>query len=182
MRSALHRIACRRTIQSYPPRIINNKEHQMKQWIWIALPAALISLTAAAQTKQQPAAKPKPATSARSGGLQASIDRGKLLYTQYCMSCHQADGGGVPRMNPPLIKTDYVLGNKTRLIKVLLLGLNENVEIDGEYYSNPMPAQANLKDQEIADVLTFVRNSFGNKASAVTAGEVKTVRAAVIKQ
>jgi mono/diheme cytochrome c family protein len=82
-------------------------------------------------------------------------------------------------MNPPLINTTYVLGNKERLIKILLKGLNENIEIDGETFSNPMPALPILKDQQIADVLTYVRNSFGNKASAVTASEVKAVRAKI---
>ncbi|WP_343673500.1 cytochrome c [Chitinophaga sp.] len=109
----------------------------------------------------------------------ASVARGKVLYQNICMSCHQVDGGGVPRMNPPLIKTSFVLGDKTKLITILLKGLNDEVEIEGEYYSNPMPPQAQLKDQEIADVLTFVRNSFGNKASAVKPAEVKAVRAKI---
>jgi mono/diheme cytochrome c family protein len=104
---------------------------------------------------------------------------GEKVYKQYCISCHQADGGGVPNMNPPLINTTYVLGNKERLIKILLKGLNENIEIDGETFSNPMPALPILKDQQIADVLTYVRNSFGNKASAVTSSEVKAVRAKI---
>jgi mono/diheme cytochrome c family protein len=104
---------------------------------------------------------------------------GEKVYKQYCISCHQADGGGVPNMNPPLINTTYVLGDKEHLIKILLKGLNENIEIDGETFTNPMPALNILKDQEIADVLTYVRNSFGNKASAVTAAEVKAVRAKI---
>ena len=88
-----------------------------------------------------------------------------------------ADAGGVQNMNPPLIKTSYVLGDKTRLINVLLNGM-EDQEIDGESYQNVMPAHDFLTDQQIADVLTYVRNSFGNKASAVQVGEVKTARAA----
>ena len=104
---------------------------------------------------------------------------GEKVYKQYCISCHQADGGGVPNMNPPLINTTYVLGDKEHLIKIILKGLNENIEIDGETFANPMPALNVLKDQEIADVLTYVRNSFGNKASAVTAAEVKAVRAKI---
>lgn len=111
--------------------------------------------------------------------LAASIARGKVLYQNICLACHQADGSGVPRMNPPLIKTSFVLGDKTKLITIILKGLNDDVEIEGEYYSNPMPPQAQLKDQEIADVLTFVRNSFGNKASAVKPAEVKAVRAKI---
>jgi mono/diheme cytochrome c family protein len=109
--------------------------------------------------------------------LQTSMLRGKKVYTQYCMACHQVDGSGVPRLNPPLSKTSFVLGDKTRLIKIVLNGLDEEIEINGEYYSNTMPALNTLKDQEIADVLTYVRNSFQNKASAVTAAQVKAVRA-----
>ena len=79
-------------------------------------------------------------------------------------------------MNPPLINTSYVLGDKEQLIGIVLKGL-KNVKIEDETYTNPMPSFKQLKDQEIADVLTYVRNSFGNKASAVTAADVKAVRA-----
>jgi mono/diheme cytochrome c family protein len=80
-------------------------------------------------------------------------------------------------MNPPLVKTTYVLGDKSKLIKIVLNGFDEDVEINGETYSNTMAAHDFMKDQEIADVLTYVRNSFGNKASAVTAAQVKVTRA-----
>ena len=110
---------------------------------------------------------------------QTSKQRGNELYKKYCLTCHQANGTGVPRMNPPLIKTTYVTGDKKKLIKWVLHGSVENIPIDGQTYSNNMPAQAYLTDQEIADVLTYVRSSFGNKATAVTAAEVKTVRASI---
>lgn len=118
----------------------------------------------------------KPATPAQ-GGLQASITRGKQVYLQQCLACHQADAGGVPNMNPPLIKTKQVLGDKTALIKIVLNGL-KGVDIDGDTYNGVMAPHPDLTDQEIADVLTYVRNSFGNKATAVTAAQVKAVRAA----
>lgn len=105
-----------------------------------------------------------------------SVARGKKVYDSYCLGCHQADGLGVQRLNPPLAKTEYVLGDKKRLIGIVLNGLEEPIEIDGETYSNVMAPHEFLKDQEIADVLTYVRNSFGNKASVVTAAEVKTAR------
>jgi len=101
---------------------------------------------------------------------------GEKVFKKYCISCHQPDGGGVPHMNPPLINTSYVLGDKEQLIGIVLKGL-KNVKIEDETYTNPMPSFKQLKDQEIADVLTYVRNSFGNKASAVTAADVKAVRA-----
>jgi mono/diheme cytochrome c family protein len=106
-----------------------------------------------------------------------SMDAGKKVYDTYCLACHQQDGTGVPRMNPPLVKTTYVLGDKKRLIGIVLKGMNEEIEIDGNYYTNVMAPHDFLSDQEIADLLTFVRNSFGNKASIVTATEVKAERA-----
>ncbi len=98
------------------------------------------------------------------------------------MACHQADGSGVPRLNPPLIKTSYVTGDKKKLVTIVLNGLKGGeVEIDGNVFDSPMAPQDFLKDQEIADVLTYIRNSFGNKASAVAPAEVKSVRASIKK-
>ncbi len=105
-----------------------------------------------------------------------TVQTGKVVYTQYCLSCHQEDGYGVPNLNPPLAKVDWVTGDKTRLITVVLNGLSTPLEIDGETYHNAMPAHKHLTDQQIADVLTYIRSSFGNKASAVSANEVKKVR------
>ena len=106
----------------------------------------------------------------------ALLAQGKSVYAQNCLTCHMADGLGVDGMNPPLARTDYVLGDKTRLTKLLLNGL-QGVEIGGEQYHGVMPARESLTDAQIAAVLTYVRNSFGNKASVVTVGEVKDVRA-----
>ena len=107
--------------------------------------------------------------------LKSSIERGKVVFENTCMACHQADGSGVPNLAPPLIKTSFVLGDKTRLINIVLKGLKD-VEIDGESYDNPMPAFDYLSDTEVADVLTYVRNNFTNKASGVKAEEVSTAR------
>ncbi|MGN6540637.1 MAG: c-type cytochrome [Ginsengibacter sp.] len=123
--------------------------------------------------------------SVKSNPIQSSFQKskaaGEKVYTKFCISCHQADGGGVPHLTPPLINTSYVLGDKQALINILLNGL-KNVDIDEETYSNPMPPLGGiLKDQQIADVLTYVRSSFGNKASAVTVAEVKEARSKVKK-
>lgn len=113
--------------------------------------------------------------------VKASVERGSKVYQSICLTCHQADGLGVQRMNPPLVKTKWVLGDKKALVKIVLNGLKGGeIEIDGDDFHNPMPPQATqLSDQQIADVLTYVRNSFGNRASAVTLAEVKTVRKAI---
>jgi len=111
--------------------------------------------------------------------LKTQLERGKIVYQKNCLTCHQVNGGGVPKMNPPLINAAFVKGDKQKLIQWVLLGSVEKVPIDGKYYSNNMPAQATLKDGEIADVLTYIRNNFKNKASAITATDVKNTRAVV---
>lgn len=115
-------------------------------------------------------------TTFRLGYYTSAADSGKVIYTTYCLPCHQADGRGVSKQNPPLANTDWVLGDKTRLIKVILNGLNEPVEINEEEYDNPMPPHNFLTDKQVADVLTYIRSSFGNKADAVLPDEVKQVR------
>lgn len=112
-------------------------------------------------------------------GIKASIERGEKVYKGTCMACHQADGLGVQRMNPPLVKTKWVLGDKKALAKIVLNGLKGGeIEIDGDDFHNPMPPQdGQLTDLQIADALTYVRNNFGNKASAVTVADVKAARA-----
>ncbi|SOD94992.1 c-type cytochrome [Spirosoma fluviale] len=129
-----------------------------------------LSLSGAiAQTK-------KPATKvAAKPAVAATKTPGQLIYEQNCLTCHQATGSGVPNLNPPLRGTDWVLGDKTRLINVLLKGL-EGQEIEGDMYDNAMPAHDFLNDTQIADVLTYIRSNFGNKADAVTADEVKALR------
>ena len=104
------------------------------------------------------------------------MHKGQKVYETVCAVCHQPDGGGVPGLNPPLIGTDWVLGSKSRLIGVVLKGLQEKIEINGDSYDNIMPANDYLTDKQIADVLTFVRNSFCNKASVVKAEEVAVLR------
>lgn len=113
-------------------------------------------------------------------GIKASIERGQKVYTGTCLACHQADGLGVQRMNPPLVKTKWVLGDKKALAKIVLFGLKGGeIIIDGDEFHNPMPPQeTQFTDQQIADVLTYVRKNFGNKASAVTEADVKAARAA----
>lgn len=107
---------------------------------------------------------------------QSVNDHGKMLYEQSCLACHQADGGGVPGLAPPLIKGVFVNGDEKRLINILLKGL-EGVEIKGETYANPMPAFDYLSDEDIASVLTYVRSNFQNKGEAITKEEVANVRA-----
>lgn len=112
----------------------------------------------------------------KTGAPKQSAERGKLVYQQVCLTCHQADGGGVPNMNPPLIRSNWVAGDKKRLINMVLKGFSDKVAINGTYFSNNMPAQNTLTDQQIADVLTYIRSNFGNKAGAIAPKDVAAQR------
>jgi mono/diheme cytochrome c family protein len=124
--------------------------------------------SAAAQTKKASSGAPAPPS---------VMQRGKTVYATYCLPCHQEDGSGVPHLNPPVTPNPWVSGDKGRLIQLVLHGSQGQVEIDGDRWANSMPANTHLSDEQIADVLTYVRQSFGNTASAIKASEVKAVRA-----
>jgi len=128
-----------------------------------------VLLSTAMLSAQKPAASPVD--------MKKSIENGRTIYMQRCLTCHQKDGGGVPHLNAPLDGATAVVANdKAKLIRIVLKGMADRIEIDGEYYSNSMTPQGDLKDQQVADVLTFVRNNWTNKASAVSAAEVKAAR------
>ena len=109
---------------------------------------------------------------------QSIADRGKEVYDQNCLACHQMDGGGVPMLTPPLVNAEWVQGDKVRLINVVLKGL-QGVEINGEIYDNPMPPLTHLSDEDIAAVLTYVRANFNNKAGPIKKEEVIAARKAM---
>ncbi len=111
-----------------------------------------------------------------SAALTQNIENGKTIYNQYCLVCHQTDGNGVTGAFPTLHQTEWVQGDKTKLITVIINGLQGPIEVKGEQYNGLMPPHGHLTDQQIADVLTFVRKSFGNDASEITPEEVKEVR------
>ncbi len=100
---------------------------------------------------------------------------GKRLYSN-CMSCHQANGRGLPPVYPPLRGSEIVLGEPETLVKILLHGLEGKLEIDGQTYNQVMPAAPVRGDDEIAAVLTYVRSAWGNAAGAVDAALVAKVR------
>ncbi|MEL7530897.1 MAG: cytochrome c [Bacteroidota bacterium] len=108
----------------------------------------------------------------------AKMAQGGAVYKQYCIACHMENGQGAAGLNPPLVDTKYVLGDKEALILIALNGFNgEELEVKGEIYNGIMTPHDFLSDAELANVLTYVRNSWGNEASEVTIEEVAEARA-----
>ena len=107
------------------------------------------------------------------GNAQNKIN-GKKIYETRCLVCHQSDGGGVPNMNPPLDGASNVNGKDiARLVKIIRNGYDERIALDGMYYNNAMTANPDLKEDAIADVLSYIRTSWSNKAGVVTISQVK---------
>jgi len=116
------------------------------------------------------------------------FNQGKAIYAKegYCVTCHQADGKGLPGSGfPPLSGTEWVTGSEDRLIKIILKGFMGPIEVNGKSYEGQVPMtpfEGLLKDQEVAAIATYIRNSFGNKASVVQAEKVAQIRAALKKK
>ena len=108
-------------------------------------------------------------------GFSQNADKGKTVYSQTCIACHQATGLGIPGAFPPLAKSDYLNQDVNRAIKQVIKGSTAPITVNGKKFATPMPAQA-LTDQQIADVLTYVYGSWGNKKTSVTVAMVKAQR------
>jgi nitrite reductase (NO-forming) len=137
---------------------------------------------ASVETKVAPAtpAPPIPTTStAGSKPLSGpQMELGKAVYLQTCFVCHQLNGLGVPNQIPPLAGSDFLLGAKPQVIRTVIQGRSGEVVVNGKKYAGIMIPQGNLSDEQIASVLTYVRNSWGNAGSPVTPDEVHAVRQA----
>ena len=104
-----------------------------------------------------------------------SMDSGRMVYASECISCHQADGKGISGKSPPL-NGKFVSGDKKKLIQILISEHASSDEIKVNTSQYEIPKNPAMNDSEIANVVTYIRNSFGNKASAVKISEVKSMR------
>jgi mono/diheme cytochrome c family protein len=114
----------------------------------------------------------------RAGATAAPAHPGKAIYDALCLTCHQADAKGLPGIYPPLAASDRITGEPRPLIRVVLHGLSGPIQVNGQTYGvMPMPPMG-LSDEHLAEVLTYVRSSFGNSAGPVTREQVAAERAA----
>lgn len=105
---------------------------------------------------------------------------GKRVFVTNCVACHQPTGLGLPGAYPPLAGSEWADGPEDRIIRIVLNGLSGPITVKGSQFNNSMPVFGTmLKDEQIADVLTYVRSEWGNNAPAVTPDKVKAIRAAV---
>lgn len=107
---------------------------------------------------------------------------GQQVYSVRCQSCHQASGMGVRAAYPPLVNTEWVEGDEGRLIRVVLMGMRGEVEINGVVYNNIMTSHDYMSDNQVAAVLTYIRQAWGNNAGPITPEQVSAVRATVERQ
>lgn len=103
------------------------------------------------------------------------VQRGETVFKTNCMACHQATGVGIPHAFPPLAKSDYLNKDKVRAIKTVTGGLQGKIVVNGQEFNGVMPAWS-LSDEDIANVLTYIYNSWGNSGKDVTVDEVKAHR------
>jgi mono/diheme cytochrome c family protein len=128
---------------------------------------------------ESPAASPAPAASATVAAPAEAP--GKRLYARHCLSCHQADGGGVPNMQPAIAGGSWVKGDPGALALFVMTGGFDSAQRKDSAVDNVMPPFAQLPDEELAAILTYIRQKFGGGASAVDATQVAAARANIPK-
>ncbi len=108
--------------------------------------------------------------------LKESIARGALVYEDFCMNCHMPKGEGVPSAFPPLADSDYLLSKRIESIKAVKYGLSGEITVNGNTYNSSM-APLGLSDDEVADVMNYILNSWGNAdGKIVTTSEVSKIQ------
>ncbi|OIQ92094.1 cytochrome c-552 precursor [mine drainage metagenome] len=136
----------------------------------VACAIALAAFAFAVPAGAEPAALDSgPATAAQ-------IQRGKKVFNQICFACHQHNGKGMPGLFPPLAKSDFLKADPARAVWIVTHGLIGPVTVNHKKFNSAMPPQAQLSDQQVADVLTFVLNSWGNPGGHFTAAAAHQLR------
>ena len=145
----------------------------MKRLLLSALSLCLIFAvtTVSAKTKDD-AVHAAEVASANAPGKGERISNGAKLFTANCAACHQADGAGLNGAFPPLAASDYIAEDPMTAVHAVLNGLSGPITVNGKDYNAVMPNLSYMSDSDVADVVTFVINSFGNKGGDIKAAQV----------
>ena len=135
----------------------------LRGWFWVEVPPEIVEV-------------PEIEPEADDESDESAASPGEALYADYCAACHGHEGEGTPEVFPPLVDTSMVSEDPTALIAVTLDGVSGPLDVDGDEYDGFMPGQAQLSDQEVAELLTYIRTSWGNEAEAVDGSMVNIVR------
>ena len=138
--------------------------------------SSCLVLAAAFAAADEPAA-PKPAVAPAAVAAADSRPPGEQLYRRHCLTCHQADGWGVPNMQPPIVGGTWVKGDAKALALFVMTGGFDSAERKDSAVSNVMPPFRQLSDEDLAGILTYIRAKFGEGAPAVSAADVSAARA-----
>ena len=141
-----------------------------------SLAGMILSFAAVAEPPGDDAVHGAEVASAVAPTLDERLANGERLFVAQCSACHQVDGQGLNGAFPPLAKSDYIAEDPMRAVHAVLNGLSGPVTVNGVEYNAVMPNLGHLSDSDVADVVTYVLNSFGNEGGAVSAAEVTAVR------
>ena len=158
--------------------------HRLGGWI-VAPLAATLSVAAFAQQPSTSASAPQVHQAEAAAGAAPTAERmkaGEDVYKVACIACHQATGEGLPGAFPPLAKSDFLMRKPDRAVSVVVRGLTGEVTVNNVKYNSVMPAMTQLSDQQVADVVTYVLNSWGNKGGSIAVERVVAERAAALKE
>ncbi len=144
---------------------------KLNRWLTLLSPLVLLACSKAPESNPYMASAPAEGVS--------QVKKGEAVYQRICAACHQLNGQGVPAVFPPLVGSEFVAAtDPANLVRITLFGLQGPVTVKGAVYQGIMPPQAPLlKDEEIAAVLTYVRQAWGHTGSAVNPELVRSLRA-----
>lgn len=141
----------------------------MKYWSLLMLTASLVSFACTSKNQE---GKTSLASIKDVKVLQYAIE-GKNLYETYCANCHQKDGTGLGKLIPPLNPSDYMTEDIKRTARIIRFGQSGEIVVNGEVYNQPMPGNPQLTNLEVARIMTYIYNIWGNKEGVIDAKMVE---------
>ncbi|GGZ51143.1 c-type cytochrome [Mesonia mobilis] len=142
----------------------------MKKLLYISLTTILLVACKNEKTSNNDTAPEASKVETKKTPLQESMARGKSVYSKNCAQCHLATGNGIPNSYPPLRKSDWFTKKREESIHAVKYGLSGEIIVNGKTYDNVMTPMG-LSDQEVADVLNYAMNMWGNKQEKMVSSE-----------